>query len=121
MSVLHYQLWTQVKAQENFDGRLMEKKASGTIPLSIAVSAAIPIPAMGAQGYRIAAVFKVVGTDRAYIEARASDTLTDKQTSGAHAVTDATPRTLVGAEDGAILEIVPAGGTFTVVQAAAVV
>ena len=121
MSMLHYQVWTQTcDDQGAADGRLVTKLASGTIPLTTSPSAAVTLPSVPPTPigvYNLALVLKVVGTDRAYVEARSDGQATSQ--TGAHASTDALPRTLVGAEDGAICERVPSG-TFTAVLAAAI-
>jgi len=125
MAMLHYEIFSQtIEAGDGANGRLIDLIASGTLTLTSTRSAAIAIP-RGGRPYTnwnsIVGVFKVLSsasTDRSYVEIRADNS---SSTQGAASVTfDAAPRSLVGADDGAVLFTLPPGGTFTAVLASAV-
>ena len=117
MAYLSYRLYTRLNRQNALtpDDLGRDLVASGTINTTATLSAALSIPAK-TQQQDIVAFFRAVGAPVYVHICKAGVTPAG---TGAHAAADAQPREFIHPDDGIVPVLLPDGGSFAAVDAAA--
>lgn len=113
---LNYQIWTRDIGAK--DDVVREILASGTITTSTSLSSAVTIP-YAPSGQQAVGLFSVYGSAQpVYVTVRKAGA-SAASGSGTHAASDAQPRLLIREADNTVAVLLPEGGTFAAVSAAA--